>query len=253
MRQLFLLLFSLFVTVVSLNAQVIGGKQDKLFDMYLLEKYEACYARALKMTETEKYRSDPEPYLYASMCIVKFKEVDPEAFDYYGGLKMALKFGEKAMKYHAKCEKKNIATYALEDNIEFYNELVTIGLEEALYHINEDKFSKGASWLKKVAKVRKDDENIQLALGASMLLSKNAEGQKIIDVVVPQIKEKYKSGDAVPDDITRDALITGFIIYARYLNESGRSSEAQDFITMGKEIFPDNLKITRSYDELVGS
>jgi hypothetical protein len=107
-----------------LLAQVIGGEQDKLFDMFLLEKYEDCYYKAFKMTETEKYKSDPEPYLYVAMCNLKIHYDRELSEEYPNALKDALKYTEKGLKYHAKAIKKEIPTFPMEDNLEFIDEVM---------------------------------------------------------------------------------------------------------------------------------
>lgn len=240
----FMLLFSFFS-----NAQVIGGEQDKLFDMFLLEKYEDCYYRAFKMTENEQFKTDPEPYLYVSMCNLKLHQDEEMKEHYPKALQDALKYAEKTKKYYKKRIDKSIPTFVLEDNVEYFNELITVALEECIYHYNEDKFSKSASWFKKLAKVEESDD-ILLAVGANMLLSRNMEGKRIIDEVLPKIKATYKSGDAVPNEITKEALVVGLIAYSRYLEESGETFQAKEIISLAKEIFPDNLKIDRSYNAL---
>lgn len=242
---------TIFLTLLTIPsiAQVIGGEQDKLFDMFLLEKYEDCYYKAFKMTEKEEFRADPEPYLYVSMCNLKLHEDSEMSEHYPNALKDALKYAAKAKKYHEKCLKKDIPTFSMEDNVEYYNELTLVALEECNYHFNEDKFSKSASWYKKLAKVE-DNEDIWLAAGANMLLSRNMEGQKIIDEYWPKIQEKYKSGDVVPSEVTREALITGLLGYTRYLNENGESYKAKEIIAFAKELFPDNMKVDRKYAAL---
>ncbi len=233
------------------QAQVIGGDMDKLFDLYLLEKYPDCYYKALKMTEKEEFRSNPEPYLYVSMCAIKIYN-DEELKDEYmaaGGnpLKDALKYAAKARKYHAKCIKKDIATFELEDNVEFFNELTTTALEEVLYQYNEDKYSKAASWGKKLAKVDPSVAEIQVLVGANMLLSKNAEGQKLVDQYWPKIEDKYKGGDVIPDETIKDALIYGIIALSNYYNDNGNSVKAKEIIQFGKDLFVENRKIENQY------
>ena len=248
MRYLLIIAISLLIHPL-IQAQVIGGEQDKLFDMFLLEKYEDCYYRAFKMTEDDDFKTDPEPYLYVSMCNLKLHQ-DQEMKEHYPkALQDALKYAEKTKKYHAKRISKDIPTFVLEDNYEYFNELISVALEECIYHYNEDKFSKSASWFKKLGKVEESDD-ILFATGVNMLLSKNAEGQRIIDDVWPRIKETYKSGDVVPNEVTKEALIVGIVGYSRYFEESGDTYKAKEVIAFGKGLFPDNLKISRKYDAL---
>jgi hypothetical protein len=120
-----------------------------------------------------------------------------------------------------------------------------------MFYFNEDKFSKAASWFKKTMKL--DDENLDLnfAAAACMLLSRNMEGERILDEYLPKIKAYYGSGDNVISDVTKDALIAGFVGYSDYLKENGESTKAIEIITLGKEIMPDNFRIERQYNSII--
>ncbi len=249
MKKITILFLSVAV-LFQVKGQVIDGVHDKLFDQYLLGKYGDCYARAFKMTTQDKYKSDPEPYLYVSMCLVHLLE-DPEAQDErLTNLKDAIKYGEKSKKYHAKAQKKGIETFPMGENVEFYDELTVIGVNEAKYWYYEDKFSKAASWFKKTSKIAPEDDNLQFAMAANMLLSRNMEGQKVIDTVIPRMKEKYQNGDEEPSEVTRDALVVGFLAYSKYLVDNGQSSKAKQIINFGHELMPDNNRITSKWEEL---
>ncbi len=250
MKNIITLFFLTVAIALNCKGQVIDGIQDKLFDQFLLGKYGDCYAKAIKMTESEKYKSDPEPYLYVSMCLVKLVE-DPAELEFRSAnLKDAFKYAEKSKKYHAKCLKKDIATFPMEENLEFFDELAMLGVEESKYYFYEDKFSKSASWFKKTAKIAPEDDNLQFAMAASMLLSRNMEGQKIMDEVLPRMKEKYSNGDQEPSQVTRDALVVGFLAYSKYLVDNGETSKAKEIINFGHELMPDNRKITAKWEEI---
>ena len=243
-------LFFCFTVLFQANGQVIDGLHDKLFDQYLLGNYANCHDRAQKMIASDKYKYDPEPYLYISMCLVKLLE-DPNQVDEYDNiLKDALKFSEKSKKYNVKALKKEIITFPMDENLDFFDELIMIGVDEAQYHFNEDKFSKSASWFKKVGKIAPDDDNIQFAMAANMLLSRNMEGQKIMNVLLPEMKKKYSNGDEVPSEASRDALVIGFLAYSKYLVDKGESAKAIEIITFGHELMPDNRKVSMKFEDL---
>jgi hypothetical protein len=137
----------------------------------------------------------------------------------------------------------------MEDNIEFFEKLTTIALEEIIYQYNEDKWSKAASWGKKLAKVEEGPE-IQVLVGANMLLSKNMEGQKLVDEYWPQLSDKYKSGDVVPEDYIKPALVYGILALSKYYYENGNSMKAREVIQFGKDLLVDDMKITAAYEEM---
>jgi|TARA_B110000238_G_C16112127_1_gene433172 tetratricopeptide (TPR) repeat protein len=255
MKYLILVFTSiLFFVTINSKAQVIGGEQDKLFDLFLLEKYADCYFKAIKMIEKEDFKSDPEPYLYISMTLIKIYEDEEMKMEYEdaGGdpLKDALKYATKANKYYSKCLKKDITTFEMEDNMEFFNNLTMIALDEIIYHYNEDKYSKAASWGKKLAKVDPSISEIQLIVAANMLLSKNAEGQKLVDMYWPKIIAKYKSGDVEPDESVKNALIYAIIALSGYYNDNGNSTKAKEIIKFGKDLFVENKKIESQFDSI---
>jgi len=255
MKYLILFFTSLLLFInTSSNAQVIGGEQDKLFDLFLLEKYLDFYFKALKMTEKEEFKSDPEPYLYLSMSLIKIYENEELKTEYVdaGGdpLKDALKYATKVNKYYAKCQKKSIATFEMEDNVEFFNNLTSISLDEIIYFYNEDKFSKAASWGKKLAKVDPQNADIQILVAGNMLLSKNLEGQKLVDQYWPKVVAKYKGGDNEPEEHLKNALIYGIISLSKYYNDNGNSVKAKEIIQFGKDLFIDNNKIDSQYETI---
>ncbi len=244
-----LLVFGLFLFAQS-NAQVIDGMQDKLFDQFLLGKYGDCYNKAYKMTTNDKYKSDPEPYLYVSMCLVQLVEDPAEEEFRSNNLKDALKYAQKSQKYHARALKKDVPTFPMDENLEFFDELAMIGVAEAKYYFFEDKFSKAASWFKKTAKIAPEDDNLQLAMASNMLLSRNMEGQRIMDELLPRMKKNYGEGDQEPRAATRDALEVGFLAYTKYLVDNGETAKAKEFINFGHELMPDNRKITAKWESV---
>lgn len=249
MKKITILLFCITV-LFQANGQVIDGLHDKLFDQYLLGKYADCHDKAQKMIASDKYKYDPEPYLYVSMCLAKLLEDPAQADERDNILKDALKFAETSKKYHVKALKKEITTFPMDENLDYFDELIIIGIDEAKYHFFEDKFSKSASWFKKVGKVAPEDDNIQFAMASNMLLSRNMEGQKIMNDLLPRMKENYSNGDEVPSEVSRDALEIGFLAYSKYLVDQGESAKAKEIITFGHELMPDNRKVTMKFEQL---
>ena len=188
------------------------------------------------------------------MTLIKIYEDEEMKMEYEdaGGdpLKDALKYATKANKYYSKCLKKDITTFEMEDNMEFFNNLTMIALDEIIYHYNEDKYSKAASWGKKLAKVDPSISEIQLIVAANMLLSKNAEGQKLVDMYWPKIITKYKSGDVEPEESIKNALIYAIIALSGYYNDNGNSTKAKEIIKFGKDLFVENKKIESQFDSI---
>lgn len=245
------LLFLLFNPSITVQAQVIGGTQSKLFDLYLLEKYEECYMKAFKMTESDKTKYDAEPFFYVAMCCLKFVDMPDYAELYPNALKDAYKYAGKAVKLVEKANKKELETISLEENAEFINELIRRGCEEARFQYVEEKFSKAAYYYKQLIKLREEDPAIKLALGGNHLLNRNVvEGTKLAEEGWKGIKEAYGSGDIAPDEVTVDALKVGIMAYSRWLNENGSSSKAKEIAEFGKNLMPDDVQMLRYFENL---
>jgi hypothetical protein len=241
----------LITNTFSLPAQVIGGSQTKLFDLYLLEKYEDCFIKAFKMTEAEKTKYDPEPYLYVSMCNLKFADNAEMAEFYPNALKDAFKYAGKAVKLVEKAKKKELETLSLEENAEFLNALALRGCDEAKFMFVEEKFSKALYFFKQVSGLRPDDPAVKLAMGGNNLLNRNlVEGNKMADEGWKGVKEAYGDGNTTPDDVSREALKVGIMSYAKYLNENGSSSKAKEIAQFGKDLLPEDIQMQRFIENL---
>jgi hypothetical protein len=234
-------------SLLSSTAQVKGGKQDKLFDMFLMENYEGCLSRALKLTEKDEFRNDPEPLLYVAMCYYQISlnsemTQDPK---YKNAYKDALKFAAKA-------NKKDKEGTLTADNEAFFTDLKARGKEEAQYFYNEDNFSKAASTFKNILKVDEKDEGFLFMTGLSNVKAKNVtEGQKMIEQALALIKEKYSDADYKAPDITYDTMIFAILQYTNYLNDSGDTNKAQDIISAMRTTLKKDDQIKKQYERIM--
>jgi len=259
MKNNFILSLILLITLPSI-AQVHEGKHDKLFDDFLMEKYDACLSRSMKMTEKDEYRKDPEPFLYIAMCNVKFTESEDAAELYPNALKDAIKYAAKAVKIDAKARntksedraESDDAGYYTDGNQEFLDELKALVLQQAEYYFYEDNFSKAASTYSKILKFSPNDENVFMITGAAQYLSKNiGQGKISIDQAVKLIKEKYKDDYYEGSDVSMLSMEMGVVAYCNYLIDSGDAAGANAFL---KDIYDSlswNDKIASYYKSVV--
>lgn len=174
MRTITSLLILSFFSFQSI-AQVVNNDFQKLFDLYIMDKYKECYFQSLKRMEKDKYRTSPEPYLYAARASLKlldnrhFIEENPNL------LKYAIKYGTKYVKYKNKTENPEEYDLLYSQDIEL---LRYTGLDEAEYYYHESKFRKAAYFAKKVYKLAPNDPRNQLILGLAQLTRRNTrEGE----------------------------------------------------------------------------
>jgi len=254
MKKAITAILGIFLLSQSVNAQVIGGEHDKLFDLFLLEKYEDCGAKAFKMSEKDEYSRDAEVYLYLSMVSLKYLELDvsEEELEDRGikPLKDALKYASKAVKYIERANDKEIPTISKSQNQDYFDKLAQKALDEALYFFHEDKASKCASTMKRLYKVEDDDPNITLLMAVSKLMSNNREGNMDMEKAMKELETAHNNGGYTPREATKTAINEAFVYYTRWLVSEGRSPEAKEFIAKGVKYLPENEEIKREYDKL---
>jgi len=178
----------LLIFALSLNAQVVDSDFQKLFDLYIMDKNEECFYQSLKRMEKDKYRTNPEVYVYAMRSSVNllddrhFLENNPRL------LKDALKYGTKYVKYKNKMENPEDFDLFYAQDIE---RLRYIGLDEAEYYYYESKYRKAAYFAKKVYKLAPDDPRNQLILGLAQLTRRNTrEGKETIEKALANLKQE---------------------------------------------------------------
>ena len=78
MKYISAFLSLLIVTTMSVSAQVVGGMNFKLEKLYIEEKYEDVAYKGMKMIENDKYKKDPEIYLYIAMAWYEISQMNDE-------------------------------------------------------------------------------------------------------------------------------------------------------------------------------
>lgn len=231
------------------NAQVVDGKDTygKLFDLFVMEKYEDCLWKANKYTENDKTKKDPEPYLYMAMAYyhIFLHREDYKEEDYKDPLKDALKY---LYKYKTKDKKKRLT----EPNEEFFGEITKSVVDESKNKYREGDFRKAADYFKNLKKFNPEDNAITMMLGAYQIGMKNyGEGEKNVETAIQNIKDGLKSGTITKfDELSEVMLVDGFMIYTNYLVLGDKSDLARDAITAAKEFLPNNKDILDQYSRI---
>lgn len=234
-----------------LKAQVVGGQHDKLFDMFLLEKYEDTYVKAFKMTEQEKYLKDPEPFLYVSMACLKIAN-DPNLVEEYPDVfKDMIKYADKATKIIRKLEAKDIETISIEDQEDFFNELKDYTLNEIYFIWVENKYSKAASLYRKLMKIWPEDENILFLAGAGEVMSNNRQGEMKLDDCKKRFEEKYSDSSYEGYEESNNWFSKGLVNFTDWCVTNGKSDMAKEWIAIGYKYMPDDERIEAQYETII--
>lgn len=247
------LILTVTISLISLTSfsQVVGGKHNKLFNDYILEKYEDVYYRAFKMSEKEKHAYDAEVYLYMMMCLHRIAENPDLTETYPDAYEDILKYGSKFIKSIEKAEKKEKFTVTVEDNFDYLQELKKFLLDQTYFIFVETKYSKAASRYRKVMKLYPDDENVLFLAGISEVMSNNREGEMKLDEFKETAKKKYEGGNYEGDEVSNEYFGKTLKTYTNFLVTEGQGDAAKQWIEMAYKFLPDNEDIEQQYEKLM--
>lgn len=232
--------------------QVAGSKYQKLVDLYVMNKFEDCYVKAVKMTENDKYKAESEPYLWVALCNWEFMN-DQELLEYYPKAKKdALKYGVKFKKKDDKLRKKE-QDYIFDENVDFIYDLIRMGLIEGKSFLAMDNYSKAQYYYKACAQLDPENMDCKLMQGVIYNYNKNVrEGQVLIDEAMAYYKSQAEAGGFETSDATHMAFEDGFMYYIKYLRAKGKNLDAFNAAALAVKLEPKNAKFIRVYKELNG-
>jgi len=232
-------------------AQVVGGKHNKLFNMFILEKYEDVYYKAFKMSEKEKHSREAEVYLYMTMALHKIAENPDLEEQYPDAYEDILKFGGKFRKYADKAMEKEEETVTPADNYDYLQELKAYVLNETYFIFVERKYSKAASRYRKVMKIFPDDENILFVAGISEMMSNNRQGQMKLDEFKTIVDEKYQNSSYEGDEVSNEYFGKTMKTWTNYLVTEGQADEAKTWMKLAYKMLPENADIEEQYEKIM--
>ena len=244
----FLLAFGVFfLTTLDSSGQVASGKHDNLFKLYESGWYEDCLFKAEMMTEKEKYKKDPEPYLYMAMCFYELIRIPQQAAFYKNALRYSFKQAAKVRKLD-----KDHSLY--QANTAFYQKLTQWGLEQAGEDIEQKKHRKAATKYGYILKIDPGNKNMLYTKGVHTILARNVSGGLIIvKSALDDIKSGYSS-----DKMTQPAAIDAVISFSNYLLQESLLDtlktallidSARTTLSIGTIMFPNSSSIRNELEK----
>ncbi len=203
-------------------------KHLDLLMYYMDGEFDKCLKKSLKATEDAEAGKDATPYLYASMCYYQLSFIEEFKEDYPEALKEALKY---AVKYRKKDErnsqKKGMSTLEFwEENVEFFQKLRKSAKQEAEKMLDDNKLSKADYYYKQITAFDPSDYSAWY-MQANLFLLKNdtINANKLLPNFENEIKKVQDFNSEAEDKVK--LLRYGFIEYAKYLINEGRTDQAK--------------------------
>lgn len=201
-----------------------GSPLDKLIILYVDGKYEDCIFKAEKLSESDKYRKDPTPFIYAAMAYLeiakneKFQEKYPKAFS-------------ESVKWADKGRKKDKTGEQIVKYKDFFAALKDSANKLGHHFYLVENYSKSLSAYKMALKVDPTDPILHLWKGLAANKAKNAaEANLGFTEANKQLKPGFQ-----PDMITAPVLAEGLLFYSEYLQAKSMTSDANNAKQLAEE------------------
>lgn len=239
MRLLAFLLTTLFIHQTT--AQVVGGMDFKLEKLYMDEKWEDLGFKALKMTEDDKYKKDPEPFLYVSMAFYQISQSNDAKLQEEYPKALA-----DAVKYASKFRTKDKDNTWFNDNSEYFEQLKKTVIADAAQYVDEPKKLRVAvTSYKNLCKAIPEDNNILFFKGVLEAKNRNdAEADRNIVEAMKGLSAAYADPKYKPSKASVHVLEDGMLRWVDILVEKSYVDSARKTLDVwGAQFFPDSEKI----------
>lgn len=239
----------IFVSTISYSAsaQVVGGMNFKLEKLFIEEKYEDVAYKGINMVENDKYKKDPEIYLYIAMAWYEISQMNDEEMkeEYPKALR-------DAFKYAAKFAKKDKDGVWYEDNIDFFEDLKKAGIASAAEYIDDDKKRRNAvSDYKYMTKAIPDDPNLLFFKGVLEYMNRNTgQADRDVGMAMAALIQKYENPKYRPSKASKPVLEDGIVRWADIMMEQSYADSAKKTIEWGLKFLPESDKIQAKGREL---
>ena len=245
------------ISYTSINTVLSQEYQDLLI-LYVDEKYEKCFVKAINYTENEKTKKHPLPYLYVSMASFEMSQDHQYSENWPKAYSTALSFAKK----YRKKDPDNTYEEDSQEYIDQLKEIIYEDVENYMLTSTEKGYKKAAGILKKVCAFDPKDHGARLLWGELEIRTKNqTEGKKIVAAAIDLIKTigtDVQLGDLT--EIQQRFLRKSLMEYALFIDVKDHE-KAIEIISMGQPFFyeeredcllDDNEEYKKLYDEITG-
>ncbi len=206
----------------------------------MAEKYEDVAYKGMSMVENDKYKKDPEIYLYISMAWYEISQMNDEEMEeeYPKALR-------DAFKYAAKFVKKDRDGVWYEDNSDFFEDLKKAGIADAAQYIdNPKKLRVAVSNYKYMTKAMPDDWNLLFFKGVLEYKNRNTgQAERDIQMAMTNLIKKYENPKYRPSKASKPILEDGLIRWTDVMLEQNYADSAKKTINWAVQFFPDSEKV----------
>lgn len=221
-------------------AQVVGGMNLKMETMWDKEKYEDIAYKGEGWVDSDKYKKDPEIYLYVSMAWYEISQInDPKMKEEYP------KSLDYAMKWASKFHRKDKDGVMREDNDDYFSDLAKAGISFAAEKLEQPRgIRKAIGMYKYMTRAMPDDHNILYAKGVLEMQNFNeGQAERDISMAMTGLAAKYAKPGYKPVKATKGILEDSMIKLSDLLVEKSMKDSANKVLNWAATWFPDSEKL----------
>lgn len=231
-------LFTLFAITCFLGFPALQAQEDEYKDLLFLiidGDLEKALNKAEKITEKDKTRREPVPYIYLSMAYFEISKREDMREDYPRAFRDAIKNASKFARY----DKEN------EYSAEFENYLSELKLEimrEARYYYEQENWRRSITYSKYITRIDPNDLAALLMKGVAEVKSRNEYQAKTTFEEATTVLESSAPANLKNDESAQ--LRYSIMEYAKLMKESGTKSNAEPFLAFGEDAFSDDAEFS---------
>ncbi|MEM7163120.1 MAG: tetratricopeptide repeat protein [Bacteroidota bacterium] len=212
----------------------------KLWNLFIDEKYEQLLMKSEAITQNDKRRKEPMPYMFMSMACYEMSKNEEFDEDYPKAFKDAMK---NAAKYRKKDK-----SYKYES--EFEEHLMNLrsdAMEVGENFIEEEKYSKAKTYYKYLTQMDPNCQASWLMYGFCLAKMNDIGGAK------EAMKRVSFRSESDFDELSNEQVIMAkyaLISYSEHLYQTGMRDSAQVTIDLGKEFYMDDKEYQLVHEDM---
>ena len=230
--------FLIIGNVSHIDAQEDDPYKDILF-MIIDGDYEKAASKAEKITEKDKTKREPVPYIYASMAYFEMSKKEEFQEDYPRAFRDAIKFAYKAKRYDK-------ANEYMPQHITYINELKAEIMREATFQYQSQNWRKSITYSKYVTRIDPEDISALLLKGVAEVKGRNAYQAKTTFEEADSALKSFSVSDVSFD--SKDAYLYAVIEYAKLMAQEGTKANAQLYLDAVASIYEDDAEFQNFTD-----
>lgn len=216
---------------------------DDLKILYADEKFEKLVDKAVKYTEKDDTKKDPNAYIWVAKGFYKISIMGNDDPDFKNAFKDGVKYMGKAMKYDTDGS-------AVEKHFEFVNKFTNAAAERIINDVQAGDFSKAYGWNVKYLKMAKNMAGAKYMEGACKFRRGDKSGGSA----------SWKEADAELEEVTsldswweadKRLLMQGVMESAKCMVDTRQTQKAKDLLNRFAPWFDTNEEFKAFYDEVI--